>query len=173
MHDSAPGHRVSPGVALPNARIHGLVDGERPLFAFFLIKVMTPEGPRWGARSGGDGVNDLDLYGALDVQAEILRQKLVSEWFYEDDDEDADESVADRSESRLPIDDVLGVLDIEALDSDCAVEFVFVLIKTLSENGTSWSFRTSAAPVHEELLGALVAQMMRCRETLAGSLGQI
>lgn len=82
--------RVPIDEALPGFKIHTLDEGWTPLQAFVLIKALDDEGhPVWSFRTS-EPFNLEELLGALDVQRETLRRKLVRQWEdcdpdYEDD----------------------------------------------------------------------------------------
>ena len=78
--------RVPIEEALPGFKIHRLDEGWTPLQAFVLIKALDDEGdPVWSFRTS-ESFNLEELLGALVVQQETLRRKLVREW--EDGDPD-------------------------------------------------------------------------------------
>lgn len=70
------------------------------------------------------------------------------------------------SKKRQPVGDVLDGMKIHPLDSGEKPEWAFILIKTASPDGQSWSFRTTAKPNMEELLGALEVQVGILRKKL-------
>lgn len=69
--------------------------------------------------------------------------------------------------ARLSLGDFAGDLTIEPLDEGDRVAWAFVLMKTEAADGNvSWSFRTTAPPNLEELLGALQVQVDLLRRRL-------
>ena len=78
--------RVPIDEALPGFAIHPLEDDWTPLQAFVLVKALDEEGePVWCFRTS-EQFNLEELLGALDVQASVLRRKLVRVWEDEDPD---------------------------------------------------------------------------------------
>ncbi|MBB4765611.1 hypothetical protein ACFQFC_15465 [Amorphoplanes digitatis] len=76
--------RIPIGEALPGFALHPLEAGWTPLEAFVLIKCLDEDGGHsWSFRTTNP-LNLEELLGALTVQVEVLRQKLVSQW---DDEE--------------------------------------------------------------------------------------
>ena len=72
--------RVPIEQALPGFKIHPLDEGWTPLQAFVLIKALDDEGdPQWSFRTS-ESFNLEELLGALVVQQETLRRKLVRDW---------------------------------------------------------------------------------------------
>ncbi len=68
---------------------------------------------------------------------------------------------------RVPIEKVLPGMSIHPLEPGWTPIEAFVLIKSLDENGSaSWSYRTSATPNREELLGVLSVQVGLLRREL-------
>lgn len=66
----------------------------------------------------------------------------------------------DSGEIRHPISDVLGGLEIHALEPGSTAIEAFVLIKTLDGDGdVGWLYRTTNRLNREELLGALTVQV--------------
>jgi len=68
------------------------------------------------------------------------------------------------NDERIPIGDALPGVGIHALEDDegevLSIESVFVLVKHCDALGeTGWSYRTSAPPNKEELLGALTTHV--------------
>lgn len=60
--------------------IHALEPGATPLEAFLLIKLLDPEGePTWSFRTTNE-LNLEELLGALLVQVEVLKKRLVDAW---------------------------------------------------------------------------------------------
>lgn len=71
---------------LPGFTLHPLENGWTPLQAFVLVKSLDDEGEsRWSFRTS-EPFNLEELLGALTVQTDMLRNRLVSMW----DDEDGD-----------------------------------------------------------------------------------
>jgi hypothetical protein len=71
------------------------------------------------------------------------------------------------NEERLPIEQVLPGLSLHPLEPGWTPIEAFVLIKSLDEHGDSaWSYRTSATPNREELLGVLSVQVELLRREL-------
>ena len=71
---------------LPGFSLHALDDGWTPLQAFVLIKCLDDEGdPVWSFRTS-EQFNLEELLGALLVQTETLKNKLVAHWEDEDPD---------------------------------------------------------------------------------------
>lgn len=74
------------GEVLPGLELHPLDEGWSPLSAFVLVKALDEDGDAgWAVRSS-DNMNLEELLGALVVQVEALKHRLVHEW--EDDDVD-------------------------------------------------------------------------------------
>jgi hypothetical protein len=70
---------------LPGFSLHALDDGWTPLQAFVLIKSLDETGDTaWSYRTS-EALNLEELLGALTVQVDLLRNKLVQHW---DDDDD-------------------------------------------------------------------------------------
>jgi hypothetical protein len=68
---------------------------------------------------------------------------------------------------RMPIEKVLPGMSLHPLELGWTPIEAFVLIKSLDENGSaSWSYRTSATPNREELLGVLSVQVELLRREL-------
>lgn len=66
--------------ALPGMAIHPFDEGEVPLSAFVLVKVLDAEGnPTWSFRTT-EPPNREELLGALTVQVDLLRKSLVEDW---------------------------------------------------------------------------------------------
>lgn len=66
--------------ALPGMAIHPFDDGEVPLSAFVLAKVLDREGnPAWSFRTT-EPPNREELLGALIVQVDLLRKSMVEGW---------------------------------------------------------------------------------------------
>ena len=71
---------------LPGQRLHPLDEGEIPLQVFALIKCLDQDGDvAWSFRTS-EKLNLEELLGALTVQVELLKRKLVAHWDDEDDD---------------------------------------------------------------------------------------
>jgi hypothetical protein len=65
---------------LPGQSIHPLPDGWTPLEAFVLVKCMDEGGDSsWNFRTTNP-LNLQELLGALTVQVELVKQKLVDAW---------------------------------------------------------------------------------------------
>jgi hypothetical protein len=80
--------RIAIEEVLPGFTLHPLDDGWTPLQAFALIKSLDETGETaWSFRTS-EPFNLEELLGALTVQVEILRHRLVRHW---DDDDDEDE----------------------------------------------------------------------------------
>ncbi len=76
------------GDVLPAFALHPLEEGWTPLQAFVLIKSLDEAGDTsWWFRTS-EQLNLEELLGALIVQVEMLKQKLVDQW---DDDEDEED----------------------------------------------------------------------------------
>ncbi|MEV8506808.1 hypothetical protein AB0368_18630 [Actinoplanes sp. NPDC051475] len=76
--------RIPIDEALPGFKLHPLEPGWTPLEAFVLVKCLDEDGDHsWSFRTTNP-LNLEELLGALTVQVEVLRRKLVSHW----DDED-------------------------------------------------------------------------------------
>ena len=73
------------GEVLPGFTLHPLDGGWTPLQAFVLVKSLDHEGESsWSFRTS-EPLNLEELLGALTVQTEVLRRKLVRMWDDEDD----------------------------------------------------------------------------------------
>jgi hypothetical protein len=73
------------------------------------------------------------------------------------------------SESRKPIQEVLGGLEVHPLQSGWTPIEAFLLIKCLDADGkSSWSYRTTNQLNREELLGALMVHVELLRRELVG-----
>jgi hypothetical protein len=71
---------------LPGFSLHPLDDGWTPLQAFVLIKSLDEDGDTaWSYRTS-EALNLEELLGALTVQVELLRNKLVRHWEDGDDE---------------------------------------------------------------------------------------
>lgn len=69
---------------LPGMSLHPLEKGWTPLQAFVLVKALDDDGdPAWCFRTS-EQLNLEELLGALTLQVDLLRRKLVKLW--EDDD---------------------------------------------------------------------------------------
>lgn len=65
---------------LPGMGLHPFEEGEVPLAAFVLAKVLDREGnPGWSFRTT-EPPNREELLGALVVQVELLKASLVQDW---------------------------------------------------------------------------------------------
>ncbi len=74
------GPRVPVGEALAGLSLEPLPEGWTPLGVFALVACTDEEGERsWSVRVEGLD-NDEELLGALNVQAELLRRRLVADW---------------------------------------------------------------------------------------------
>lgn len=71
--------RVEIGEVLAGLTIHPLDEGEKPTWAFVLVKVQGPESEGWSFRTTS-APNREELLGALEVQVSILKKSLVKEW---------------------------------------------------------------------------------------------
>ena len=72
--------RIPIGEALPGFMLHPLKDGWTPLEAFVLVKCLDDDGDHsWSFRTTNP-LNLEELLGALTVQVELLRRKLVRSW---------------------------------------------------------------------------------------------
>lgn len=72
--------RVPLEQVLPGAGVHPLEAGWTPLQAFVLIKALDEDGdPTWAFRTT-EPMNLEELLGALSVQEEVLRRRLVRLW---------------------------------------------------------------------------------------------
>jgi hypothetical protein len=79
--------RVPIDEALPGFKLHPLDHGWTPLHAFVLVKALDEDGDsRWTFRTS-EQLNLEELLGALTVQVDILRDKLMDAW--DEDDGDA------------------------------------------------------------------------------------
>jgi hypothetical protein len=75
------------GEVLPRFVLYPLADGWTPLDAYVLVKSLDEEGcVSWASRSS-EMLNDEELLGALTVQVDRLRRRLVRQW----DPDDADD----------------------------------------------------------------------------------
>ncbi len=78
--------RIPIDQVLPGFEIHALDEGWTPLAAFVLVKSLDETGDTtWSFRTS-EPLNLEELLGALTVQTEVLRGKLVRVWEDEDDD---------------------------------------------------------------------------------------
>ncbi|UDY36285.1 hypothetical protein [Dermatobacter hominis] len=72
--------RVPIEQVLPGFKLHRLDEGWTPLQAFVLVKSLDEDGDvAWSFRTS-EPLNLEELLGALSVQVELLRQKLVQQW---------------------------------------------------------------------------------------------
>jgi hypothetical protein len=78
--------RTPIGEVLPEFHLHALDVGWTPLQAFVLVKALDEDGDvAWAFRTS-EPFNLEELLGALTIQCETLKRKLVRHW--EDDDPD-------------------------------------------------------------------------------------
>lgn len=71
------------------------------------------------------------------------------------------------SDERIPVEQVLAGMSLHPLEPGWTPIEAFVLIKSLDEDGgASWSYRTTATPNREELLGVLTVQAELLRREL-------
>jgi hypothetical protein len=71
------------------------------------------------------------------------------------------------SEDRVPVEQVMAGMSLHPLPDNWTPVEALVLIKCLDEDGqSSWSYRTTAAPNREELLGALIVHTEVLRREL-------
>jgi hypothetical protein len=77
--------RVPIATVLPDFELHPLQEGWVPLQAFVLVKALDEVGESSWAFRTSQPFNPEELLGALTVQVEILRNKLIRNW---DDDDD-------------------------------------------------------------------------------------
>ena len=82
-HSGLPGakdERRPIAEVLPGLEIHPLEEGETPLEAFLLVKVLDAEGaPTWSYRTT-NRLNREELLGALSVHVAVLTKELRDEW---------------------------------------------------------------------------------------------
>jgi hypothetical protein len=72
--------RIPLADALPGMGIHPLLAGEVPVSAFMVVKVLDEDGsPGWSFRTT-EPMNREELLGALVIQVELLKKKLLDEW---------------------------------------------------------------------------------------------
>lgn len=72
--------RIPLADALPGMGIHPLEDGEVPISAFLLIKLLDEDGdPSWSFRTT-EAPNQEELLGALMIQVDLLKASLLSDW---------------------------------------------------------------------------------------------
>ncbi len=77
--------RVELSAILPGATVHPLDEGYHALDAFILLRCHDEDGDvTWSFRTTS-ALNLEELLGALVVQVELLRNKLVAHWDDEDD----------------------------------------------------------------------------------------
>jgi hypothetical protein len=75
--------RVPISEALPGMGIHPFGEGEIPVSAFVLVKVLDEDGsPGWSFRTT-EPPNREELLGALVVQVEILKASLTEDWDFD------------------------------------------------------------------------------------------
>ena len=67
-------------------RLHPLDEGEIPLQVFALIKCLDQDGDVAGSFRTSEKLNLEELLGALTVQVELLKRRLVAHWDDEDED---------------------------------------------------------------------------------------
>lgn len=80
MSDDSDDALVAIGEVLPGQRLHRLERGWTPVDTYVLVKCLDEEGQvRWSYRSS-PAVNLEELLGALTVQVERLRTRLVQSW---------------------------------------------------------------------------------------------
>ena len=78
--------RIPIAEALPGFKLDPLAEGWTPLQAFVLVKALDAEGEsRWCFRTS-EKLNLEELLGALTVQVDILRDKLMDLWGEDDED---------------------------------------------------------------------------------------
>ncbi len=75
------------GEVLPGFRLHPLEPNWTPLQAFVLVKSFDEDGDTAWAFRTSEPFNLEELLGALTVQVDVLRAKLVHQWDGEDDDD--------------------------------------------------------------------------------------
>jgi len=76
------------GDVLPGFTLHPLDEGWTPLQAFVLVKSLDDEGDTaWSFRTS-EPMNLEELLGALTVQVEVLRRKLVRQWDVDGESDD-------------------------------------------------------------------------------------
>jgi hypothetical protein len=69
---------------LPDFQLHALDEGWTPLQAFVLVKALDSDGEvSWAFRTS-EPFNLEELLGALTIQVETLKRKLVRQWEDED-----------------------------------------------------------------------------------------
>jgi hypothetical protein len=72
--------RIALADALPGLAIHPLQDGDIPVSAFMVIKVLDEEGsPSWSFRTT-EAFNKEELLGALIIQVELVKASLLKDW---------------------------------------------------------------------------------------------
>jgi hypothetical protein len=70
---------------LPGFRLHPLDPGWTPLQAFVMIKALDENGESgWSFRTS-ESLNLEELLGALTVQVDLLRKRLLANWSSDDD----------------------------------------------------------------------------------------
>jgi hypothetical protein len=72
-------------VVLPGQQLHPLDEGWTPLATFALIKCLDEDGDVGWAFRTSEPLNLEELLGAMTVQTEVLKAKLVRDWGDEDD----------------------------------------------------------------------------------------
>ena len=71
---------------LPGFRLHPLDPGWTPLQAFVMVKALDEQGQAgWSFRTS-EWLNLEELLGALIIQVDLLRKRLLADWDDEDDD---------------------------------------------------------------------------------------
>jgi len=71
---------------LPGFRLHPLEPGWTPLQAFVLVKALDEQGEAgWSFRTS-ESLNLEELLGALIIQTDLLRKRLLANWTSEDDE---------------------------------------------------------------------------------------
>lgn len=72
--------RIPLSDALPGMGIHAFGNGEVPISAFVLVKLLDEDGDAtWGFRTT-EVPNREELLGALTIQVELLKSSLASDW---------------------------------------------------------------------------------------------
>ncbi|GAA4672792.1 hypothetical protein [Streptomyces youssoufiensis] len=85
------GERVPLPHVLPGMGIHALPEGWDALSAFVVIKCRDEEGDvAWSFRTTEE-IDPYELLGALTVQTDLVRKRMVANWST-DDDEASDET---------------------------------------------------------------------------------
>jgi hypothetical protein len=82
-----PKERVPIEQALPGFTLHPLDEGWTPLQAFVLVKALDEAGQtRWSMHTS-ELLNMEELLGALTVQVDLLRDRLMEDWDPDDEDD--------------------------------------------------------------------------------------